>query len=72
MNKYCKEHELTYETLNHLKNMTRVGDCVISFDLTDDYYTLGIRQEDRISITVNFRGTMYRLAGLPMGWKCSN
>jgi hypothetical protein len=39
------------------------------FDLTDGYYTLGIR-EDRIDFfTVNYRGTLHRLAGLPMGWK---
>jgi hypothetical protein len=26
MNKYSNEHKLTYETLKHLKNLTRTGD----------------------------------------------
>jgi hypothetical protein len=26
MNKQCKEHKLTYETLKHLKNLTHTGD----------------------------------------------
>jgi hypothetical protein len=62
MNKYCKEHKLTYETLKHLKNLTRTGDWMISFDLIDGYYTLGIREEDKDFFTVNYRGTLYMLA----------
>jgi hypothetical protein len=51
----------------HLKNLTRTGDKMVSFDLTDGYYTLGIREEERDFLTVNYRGTQYRLTGLPMG-----
>jgi hypothetical protein len=40
---------------------------VASFDLTDGYYTLGIREEDIDFFTENYRGALYRLAGLPMG-----
>jgi hypothetical protein len=72
MNKYYKDHKLTYETLKHLKNLTRAGDWMVSFELADGYYTLGIREEDRDFFTVNYRGTRYKLAGLPMGWKCSS
>jgi hypothetical protein len=56
----------------HLKKLTRAGDKIVSFDLMDGYYTLGIREEDINFFTVNYRGTRYRLAGIPMGWKCSN
>jgi hypothetical protein len=46
---------------------------MVSLDLTDGYYALGIREEDRDFFRVNFLGIMYGLAGLPaMGWKCSN
>jgi hypothetical protein len=72
MNKYYKEHKLIYETLKHLKNLTRTGDWMVSFDLTDGYYTLGIQKEDTYFFTVNYRGKLDRLAGLPMGWKCNN
>jgi hypothetical protein len=71
LNMYCKDHKLTYETLKHLKNLTRGGDLMVSFDLADGYYTLGIQEEDIYFFMVNYRGTVYRLAGLPIGWKCS-
>jgi hypothetical protein len=45
---------------------------MVSFDLADGYCTLGIRAKDNDFFTVNFRGTLYRLAGLLMGWKCNN
>jgi hypothetical protein len=63
LNKYCKDHKLTYETVKHLKNLTRAGDWIVSFDLAHGYYTLGIRAEDRDFFTVNHGGTLYRLAG---------
>jgi hypothetical protein len=71
LKKSCKAHKLTYETFKYLKNPTRAGDWMVSFDLADGYYTLGIREEDRDFFTVNYRGTLYILAGLPMGWKCN-
>jgi hypothetical protein len=52
--------------------MTRAGGWMVSFDLTDGYYTLDIREEDMDIFTVNYRKTLYLLAGLPMAWKCSN
>jgi hypothetical protein len=39
---------------------------MVSFDLTDGYYKLGIREEDINFLTVNNRGTLNRLARLPM------
>jgi hypothetical protein len=44
---------------------------MLSIDLTDGYYTQGIREEDGDFFTVNHCGTLYRLAGLPMDWKCN-
>jgi hypothetical protein len=64
LQKWCKEYNLTYETLKHLKKLTSAGDWMVSFDLTDGYYTLGIREEDRDFFTVNHRGTLYRLPTL--------
>jgi hypothetical protein len=72
MNKYWKDHKLTYKTLKQLKNLTRASDWMVSFDLADGHYTFGILAKDRNFFKVNYRGTLHRLAGLPMGWKCSN
>jgi hypothetical protein len=72
VNNYFKEHKVTYETLTHLKNLTRACDWMVSFDLTDGFYTLRIREEGKNFFTLNYRGTLYRLVGLSMGWKCSS
>jgi hypothetical protein len=55
---------MTCETLNHLRHLSRPGDYFVSLDLTDGYYTLGRREEDRDYFTVNYRGDMWRLACL--------
>eukprot|EP00873_Tetraselmis_striata_P036044 jgi/Tetstr1/456308/TSEL_043064.t1 len=37
----------------------------------DGFYALGIAEADRDYFTVDVRGQLYRLAGLPMGWSLS-
>jgi hypothetical protein len=49
---------MTCETLKHLRHLSRPGDFFVSLDLTDGYYSLGIREEDRDNFTVNYRGAM--------------
>jgi hypothetical protein len=53
------------------RHLSRAGDYFVSLDLADGYYTLGIREEDRDLFTVNYRGALWRLACLPMGWSGS-
>eukprot|EP00873_Tetraselmis_striata_P003432 jgi/Tetstr1/423696/TSEL_014330.t1 len=48
------------------------SDWFVSMDLADGYYALGIREEDHDFFTVNYRGELWRLACLPMGWTCSS
>jgi hypothetical protein len=71
LNRYCSEFSMSCETLKHLHHPSRPGNYFVSLDLTDGYYTLGIREEDRDYFTVNYRGTLWRLACLPMGWSYS-
>jgi hypothetical protein len=67
LNKYCKGHKVAYETpIKHLNNLTRTGEWICSFDLTDGYYWLGIREEDRDFFTLNYRGTLYRLVAVSL------
>jgi hypothetical protein len=66
---YCSEFTMTCKTLKHLRHISRPGDYFVSLDLTDGYYTLvGIRKQDREYLTVNYRGELWCLACLPMGW----
>jgi hypothetical protein len=71
LNNYCAEFNLSCETPKHLRHMSRPGDYFDSLDLADRYYTLGIQEEDRDFFTVNYRGELWRLACLPMGWSGS-
>jgi hypothetical protein len=42
------------------------------FDVKDGLYALGIVREQRDLLTINVRGQLYRLAGLPMGLSLSS
>jgi hypothetical protein len=44
---------------------------MFSFDFQDRFDALGINPTDRDRFTVNVRGQLYGLAGLPMGWSPS-
>jgi hypothetical protein len=71
LNRYSSTLNMTCDTLKHLRHLSRPGDYFVSLDLTDGYYTLGIREEDCDYFTVNYRGTLWRLVCLPMGWSGS-
>eukprot|EP00873_Tetraselmis_striata_P018835 jgi/Tetstr1/439099/TSEL_002964.t1 len=68
---YCKERKLNYEKLKKLKNVTREGDWMVSFDLEDGCYAFGVNEEGRDFFTMDYGGTFYGLASMPMGWRCS-
>eukprot|EP00873_Tetraselmis_striata_P019579 jgi/Tetstr1/439843/TSEL_028254.t1 len=55
------------ETLLGVRPLTKKGDYMFSFDLQDGFYALGIAEVDRDYFTVDVRGQLYMLAGLPMG-----
>jgi hypothetical protein len=59
---------MSCETLKHLRHQSRPGGNFVSLDLADGYYTLGIREEDHDFFTINYRGEVWRLVCLPMGW----
>ena len=59
------------ETLKQLRYMARRGEWMFSMDLADGFYAVGVHEDDRKFFTVNVRGQLYQLAGLPMGWNAS-
>eukprot|EP00873_Tetraselmis_striata_P042614 jgi/Tetstr1/462878/TSEL_007827.t1 len=71
INTFCARKRLRMETLMGVRHLTAKGDYMFSFDLQDGFYALGIAPSDRDYFTVNIRGTLYRLCGLPMGWSLS-
>jgi hypothetical protein len=60
LNKYCVRKRLKMETLLGVRHLTRKGD-----------YMFNIYPANRDYFTVNVRGQLYKLAGLPMGWSLS-
>eukprot|EP00873_Tetraselmis_striata_P009405 jgi/Tetstr1/429669/TSEL_019566.t1 len=73
LSSYCVRKRLKMETLLGVRHLiTKKGDYMFSFfDLQDGFYALGIAEADRDYFTVDVRGQLYRLAGLPMGWSLS-
>eukprot|EP00873_Tetraselmis_striata_P021425 jgi/Tetstr1/441689/TSEL_029913.t1 len=71
LNRYCETRDLSFESLSHLRNLARLGDYMLQMDLQDGFYAVGVAHEDKDFFTVDYRGTLYRLAGLPMGWSLS-
>jgi hypothetical protein len=71
LNMFCRDFPMKYETLKRMRNISKQGNYMFSFDLADGYYALGITSSDRDYFTVNVRGQLWRLAGLPMGWNAS-
>ncbi len=71
LNTFFPKKTMKMESLKRLRYLARKGDWFFSFDLQDGFYALGIIPEDRQYFTVNIRGKINQLAGLPMGWSLS-
>lgn len=72
VNQFCASSPLKFETLKRLRNLSKRDNYMSSLDLHDGYYALGIAEEDMKYFTVNYyKGELWRLAGLPMGWSAS-
>eukprot|EP00873_Tetraselmis_striata_P015760 jgi/Tetstr1/436024/TSEL_024903.t1 len=71
LNSFCARKKLRMETLMGVRHLTVKGAYMFSLDLQDGFYAMGIAPSDRDYFTVNIRGTLYRLCGLPMGWSLS-
>eukprot|EP00873_Tetraselmis_striata_P013528 jgi/Tetstr1/433792/TSEL_002418.t1 len=71
LNSYCVRKRVKMETLLGVRHLTKKGDYMFSFDLQDGFDALGIAEAGRDYFTVDVRGQIYRLVGLPMGWSLS-
>eukprot|EP00873_Tetraselmis_striata_P013492 jgi/Tetstr1/433756/TSEL_022974.t1 len=69
LSRYCEERDFTFETLTRLRHLARPGDYMLSMNMQDGFYAVGIiALEDRDYFTVDYRGKLYWFAGLPMDW----
>eukprot|EP00873_Tetraselmis_striata_P033055 jgi/Tetstr1/453319/TSEL_040310.t1 len=71
LDRCCEERDLSFETLTRLHHLAQPGDYMLSMDMHDGFYAVGIAPEDRDYDTVDYRGKLYRLAWLLMGWSLS-
>eukprot|EP00873_Tetraselmis_striata_P028319 jgi/Tetstr1/448583/TSEL_035832.t1 len=64
LNTYCARKSLRMETPMGVRHLNKKGDYMLCFALQDGF-------SDRDYFTVNIRGELCRLCGLPMGWSLS-
>eukprot|EP00873_Tetraselmis_striata_P046628 jgi/Tetstr1/466892/TSEL_011347.t1 len=46
LNRYCEERSLSFETLTRLRHLARSGEYMLSMNLRDGFYAVGIAPED--------------------------
>lgn len=71
LNQFCRTMRLEMETLKRLRLLARRDDWMVSFDLADGFYHVGIHEADRKYFQVAIAGQLYEFAALPMGWSLS-
>ena len=71
LNTYCDTRQMKMETLKRLRTIAKENDWMVTFDLKDGFYALGIAPEDREFFSVNINGQIYNMSALPMGWSLS-
>jgi hypothetical protein len=68
---YYRTRNASIWKLFGVRHLTLRGAYMLSFDMHDGFYALGIAQEFRDYFIVNVRGKIYRQAKLPMRWSLS-
>lgn len=72
VNQHLRRLRCRYETLRRLSSLAREGDWMVSLDLQDGFYAVGIHPEDRQYLTFEVEGYgVLQFAALPMGLSCS-
>ena len=68
INKYSKKYKMRMEGLPMLGKLAREGDWMIGFDISDAFYHIPVRREDRKYFRFTFGGEVLECLALPMGW----
>jgi ribonuclease HI len=68
INSFCKRLRCKFETLKGLAKMSQRGDWMVSFDVSDAFYHLPVRECDRQYFRFIIDGEVMQLNCLPMGW----
>lgn len=67
VNEHLVNQPCKFETLKDLKHIIQGNDWMISADLQDGYYHVGVHQEHRKFLTTSINGTLVRFCALPFG-----
>lgn len=67
LNAHLKQYTCKYETLDSLQFIIEIDDWLLSADLQDGYYHLGIHPSDRKFITTMLDGELVEFCVLPFG-----
>ena len=68
LNSHVRKQGMRCETLKMLRHLAPGNSHMISFDISDGFYCIGVAEEDRDYFTVSIQGELLRFAALPMGY----
>jgi ribonuclease HI len=68
LNGYCRQFKCRFESLKLLGRMARKEDYLVSFDVSDAFYHVPIKEEHRKYFRFLIDGEIMQLNTLPMGW----
>ena len=72
LNSFLRKTTCRFETLKRLRTLVREDDWMISLDLQDGFYAVGVHPADRQFLTVDVAGYgLLQFAALPMGLSAS-
>ena len=71
INAHCKRYHFKMEGLRELQRWGVGGSWLISFDISDAFYTVGVREEDKKFFRFVVDGEVMEMQTLPMGWVSS-
>lgn len=71
LNKHCRAPPTTFETLKRVRTLGQPNDHLVSFDLADGFYAVGIHPSDRRYLQFQVGDRLFQYTALPMGWNAS-
>ena len=71
INRFCHAPSTRFETLKRLRTLAQPDDWLVSFDLQDGFYAVGVHPADRRYLQFQIGDRLFQFAALPMGWNAS-
>ena len=71
INRFRHAPSTRFETLKRLRTLAQPDDWLVSFDLQDGFYAVGVHPADRRYLQFQIGDRLFQFAALPVGWNAS-